>query len=152
MAKTKRQKKQSDRDKAKNSKAKGLWKQKHLKFKTYRENPTIKFRKELDNLKQLGADEQKIISKLIEYSNHILFKPKKDTLIKARKTWNCVRINRRKLISEEKCFVCDQKAREWHHIIQLQNGGLPAKKAGIIPICRPCHIQIHPWMQPNPDR
>jgi len=66
MAKTKRQKKQSDRDKAKNSKAKGLWKQKHLKFKTYIENPTIKFRKELDNLKQLGADEQKIISKLIE--------------------------------------------------------------------------------------
>ncbi len=51
------------------------------------------------------------------------------------------------------CWVCLEPAEARHHIIELQHGGTNAKR-NVIPICRGCHAEVHPWMkkseQPHP--
>jgi hypothetical protein len=44
------------------------------------------------------------------------------------------------------CFVCGKQGRARHHIIQLQNGGINARRNLVI-LCEPCHAKIHPWLK-----
>ncbi len=44
------------------------------------------------------------------------------------------------------CFLCGTKPQCRHHIIQLQNGGINARK-NIVQLCHPCHAEIHPWLK-----
>jgi len=44
------------------------------------------------------------------------------------------------------CFVCGKQGRARHHIIQLQNGGINARRNLVI-LCEPCHAEIHPWLK-----
>lgn len=55
----------------------------------------------------------------------------------------------------EICFACssDRPGRSWHHVIQIQHGGSNYAR-NRVPICRPCHTTVHPWMdreQRQPD-
>lgn len=44
------------------------------------------------------------------------------------------------------CFVCGSPATSRHHVIQLQNGGINAKK-NLVSLCSGCHAEIHPWLR-----
>ncbi len=46
------------------------------------------------------------------------------------------------------CSVCQSKATEIHHVIQIQHGGRNDKR-NLVPICNDCHCKIHPWMETN---
>lgn len=48
------------------------------------------------------------------------------------------------------CFVCSRKSQHRHHLIQLQYGGINSK-LNRIPLCRNCHVKIHPWMIKKED-
>jgi hypothetical protein len=45
-----------------------------------------------------------------------------------------------------KCIVCNNTAQLRHHIVQLRNGGTNGH-LNLIPLCVPCHEEIHPWMK-----
>ncbi len=51
-----------------------------------------------------------------------------------------------KRLFSEKCNVCDSVPVIRHHIIPLKNGGNNSRR-NIIPICSPCHSEIHPWLR-----
>lgn len=44
------------------------------------------------------------------------------------------------------CASCGRQGeRNWHHIVQLQNGGTNSPN-NLVKVCRPCHAVIHPHM------
>ena len=47
------------------------------------------------------------------------------------------------------CYVCQVPAYHRHHIITLKNGGRNTKR-NRIPLCKKCHVKVHPWMQVSP--
>lgn len=44
------------------------------------------------------------------------------------------------------CFCCGARAQVRHHIIWIRNGGRNHKR-NIVPLCRDCHAEIHPWLK-----
>ena len=44
------------------------------------------------------------------------------------------------------CYLCDQPASIRHHVVPLSHGGTN-KQSNIVPLCNPCHVQLHPHMQ-----
>ena len=52
----------------------------------------------------------------------------------------------KKYLCQKKCLVCKHnKASFYHHVVLLKNGGY---NYGFnrIPICKPCHQEIHTWL------
>ncbi len=49
-----------------------------------------------------------------------------------------------------KCFACGKAARDRHHIIQIQNGGINSKK-NLVSLCGECHETIHPELRHSPS-
>lgn len=45
------------------------------------------------------------------------------------------------------CFACRNRdrVRNWHHVIQIQNGGSNATP-NLVSLCEVCHARIHPWL------
>ena len=70
--------------------------------------------------------------------------PKKRTSREVRKSFGR-RLNRDYIQADEKCFVCGETAAHKHHIVQVQNGGTNMR-GNFVPLCRPCHCAVHPWM------
>lgn len=83
----------------------------------------------------------KSIEAKIEYLKHL-------TSIRVgshdRKTY--LDLRKHKHPSQEKCYVCGNKAAYEHHFIMLINGGRDNFK-NRIDICHKCHKMIHPWMK-----
>jgi 5-methylcytosine-specific restriction endonuclease McrA len=48
-------------------------------------------------------------------------------------------------LANENCWACGSVAEHRHHIISLHRGGENRRK-NVIPLCRSCHQQIHPFM------
>lgn len=44
------------------------------------------------------------------------------------------------------CFCCGARAQVRHHIVWIRNGGRN-HKSNIVPLCRDCHAEIHPWLK-----
>ena len=53
---------------------------------------------------------------------------------------------RRCHLEKRKCFVCRESGEVRHHIIPINGGGTNAKR-NVVPLCRPCHAEIHPWLK-----
>lgn len=53
----------------------------------------------------------------------------------------------------EKCFACwnNDRGYHWHHVIQIQHGGSNYVR-NRVPLCTPCHAEIHPWLTNTPSR
>jgi hypothetical protein len=68
------------------------------------------------------------------------------TLTLERENFNTVKFRRHSFNSHKLCFVCGLLADVRHHIIQLQNGGINAKK-NVVSLCNSCHAEIHPWLK-----
>jgi hypothetical protein len=49
------------------------------------------------------------------------------------------------------CFTClnRDRARAWHHVIQIQHGGSNVS-ANLVPVCVLCHSRVHLWL-PTPE-
>lgn len=46
-----------------------------------------------------------------------------------------------------RCFVCGLSRLEIHrhHVIQVQHGGSNSVR-NLVPLCRACHADVHPWL------
>ena len=80
------------------------------------------------------------MEKLRNMASKIYFK-RKNSLRRFRKHFDENYQNMFKL----PCFVCGSRCEHRHHIIPLINGGINSSK-NRIPLCRNCHIKVHPWM------
>lgn len=134
------------------------------KFRKLRKNICNNFKNELIAIKNDG-DENLLIRRLKEMSDHVICKLKPETIKKNRTKFHLLMYSDQKCfwtrkirslparaLKKENCFVCAEKSTEIHHIIQIQNGGPPAEVDNLIPICSSCHQKIHPWMSKNLPR
>lgn len=48
------------------------------------------------------------------------------------------------------CFVCRKRATQQHHVILLSRGG-DNSYLNLVPICKTCHEDVHPWMREGPS-
>jgi len=78
----------------------------------------------------------------LKYLAGIVYFHRKKSLKRLRKHFN----KNYKNMFNLTCFVCGEKCQHRHHIIPLVNGGINSK-LNRVPLCRNCHISIHPWMQ-----
>ena len=46
----------------------------------------------------------------------------------------------------KRCFVCAERAAQQHHVILLSLGG-ENSYLNLVPICKSCHEDVHPWMR-----
>ena len=132
-------------------------------FRKLRKNTCNNFKNELIAIKNDG-DENLLMRRLKEMSDHVICKLKPETIRKNRKQFNLLMhsdhgwVKKRfkglqaREIRKENCFVCTEKSTEIHHIIQIQTGGPPTQLNNLIPICSSCHQKIHPWMSKNLPR
>jgi len=44
------------------------------------------------------------------------------------------------------CIACGSVAQVMHHVIMICNGG-PNVRSNCVPLCNPCHREIHPWLK-----
>lgn len=93
-----------------------------------------------------GFSESAKLKSLIRMADVVIPFKSQQSLSVRRKNFQKVKERRCSIHDGGICFVCGKPATERHHIIQLQNGGINSKK-NVIPICRPCHCKIHPWME-----
>jgi hypothetical protein len=51
-------------------------------------------------------------------------------------------------IVESPCYTCGSEEEvEVHHVIPLCEGGHPFTFYNLLPICKVCHSEIHPWLK-----
>lgn len=43
----------------------------------------------------------------------------------------------------ESCFVCGQRASEWHHVFHGADKKLSENLGCMVPLCRRCHERVH---------
>mgnify|MGYP001563254859 CR=1 FL=1 len=50
-------------------------------------------------------------------------------------------------LSATECFCCRRRdgKRDWHHVIQIQNGGSNYVRNRVA-LCARCHARVHPWL------
>ena len=89
-----------------------------------------------------GHDPDQKLQRLIRLSHYRIGKRRKNERGKFEK----IKWKRHSLRSHPFCFICRCPAEVRHHIIQIQNGGINAKR-NIVSLCRACHIKIHPWIK-----
>jgi ElaB/YqjD/DUF883 family membrane-anchored ribosome-binding protein len=91
----------------------------------------------------VGTVETKL-SLLKIYSNKIFIPVASEQLKDARQQF--LRNTNLRFSADTKCGVCGECYEDRHHIVQLSNGG-PNIKKNLIPLCKCCHAEIHPWLK-----
>lgn len=86
-----------------------------------------------------GSYEEKIDA--LKYIATIIYFKRTKSLKRYRKHFN----ENYKNMFNFKCFACGDPCQHRHHIIPLINGGINSR-LNRIPLCRNCHVSIHPWM------
>ena len=76
-----------------------------------------------------------------ECSNPI---PPKNGPVTMRSAFNRMR-GWRFIIRGLECYCCDAPAQIRHHVTPLHKGGRN-KDNNIVPLCKSCHAEIHPWL------
>lgn len=91
---------------------------------------------------------EEVIAKLVKLGELVLTykSPVAKQPYEIRHEYNTVKKKLRGYNHFQICFACGVPATVRHHIIWIKNGGRNSRK-NIIPLCRPCHAEIHPWLR-----
>ena len=108
-------------------------------------HPHVVIKNDLNEFHALydGVDPEKKLEGLREIqTRHYEFKSHLPLAIRRA---NFEKHKRHKRYFRMPCYLCGSRCEHRHHIISLKQGGQSSKK-NLIPLCRPCHIKIHPWL------